>query len=88
MRRLSPAYDINPVTPAQGLHLNISGDDNSLDFELALSVIDFFQLEQTDAEAILGEVRESVAGWQELARELGISRSEQTIMAPAFRPPA
>ena len=41
---LSPAYDINPVTPANGLHLNISDDDNSLDFDLALDVIGFFQL--------------------------------------------
>ena len=81
---LSPAYDINPVTPAQGLHLNISDDDNSLDYDLALSVIDFFQLETAEAEAILNEVRESVAGWQALARELGISRGEQNLMAPAF----
>lgn len=85
---LSPAYDINPVTPAQGLHLNITDDDNSLDFDLALSVIDFFQLQQTEAEAILCEVRQSVAPWRELANELGISRGEQTIMAPAFRLPA
>jgi serine/threonine-protein kinase HipA len=39
---LSPAYDINPVTPANGLHLNITSDDNSLDYGLAFEVIKFF----------------------------------------------
>ena len=36
------AYDINPVTPAHGLHLNITDSDNRLDYELAMDVIEFF----------------------------------------------
>ena len=39
---LSPAYDINPVTTANGLHLNVTDSDNVLDYELAMEVIDFF----------------------------------------------
>jgi serine/threonine-protein kinase HipA len=81
---LSPAYDINPVTPANGLHLNISDDDNRLDFDLAMEVIDFFQLSSLDAEKIKGEVIESVSQWKRVATEVGISRHEQTLMAPAF----
>ena len=81
---LSPAYDINPVTPANGLHLNITGDDNSLDYDLALEVIEFFQLDHSEAEEIKSQVLESVSKWQVIATNTGISRSEQQLMAPAF----
>ena len=81
---LSPAYDINPVTPANGLHLNISDNDNSLDFDLAMEVIDFFQLNEVDAEAIKDKVLTSVAEWQNVAADIGVSRKEQQLMASAF----
>jgi serine/threonine-protein kinase HipA len=41
---LSLAYDINPVSPANGLHLNITYEDNSLNFELAMGVVNFFPI--------------------------------------------
>lgn len=81
---LSPAYDINPVTPSHGLHLNITDDDNRLDYNLAMEVIDFFQLEKNEAEKIKQQVLESVSQWQAVAKHLGISRGEQQLMAPAF----
>lgn len=81
---LSPAYDINPVTPAHGLHLNISDNDNSLNYDLALEVIDFFQLDQAEAQQIKTEVLESVSKWQDVATKVGISRSEQQQMEQAF----
>ena len=84
---LSPAYDINPVTPANGLHLNISDNDNRLDFDLAMSVIDFFMLSAADAEAIKDEVLKSVAQWQSTAASVGIGRNEQQLMSAAFNLP-
>lgn len=81
---LSPAYDINPVTPANGLHLNINDDDNSLDYELAMEVTEFFQLNALEAQTIKDEVMASVGRWQEVATRAGISRNEQKPMAPAF----
>ena len=81
---LSPAYDINPVTPAKGLHLNITENDNSLDYELAMEVIEFFQLEHSEAESIKSQVLKQVGKWQEVASKAGISRGEQQLMAPAF----
>jgi len=81
---LSPAYDINPVTPANGLHLNISDDDNSLSYELAMEVIAFFQLTKSQAEQIKEEVLVSVSQWGSVANVLKISRSEQQQMADAF----
>lgn len=81
---LSPAYDINPVTPANGLHLNISDSDNSLDYNLALEVIEFFQLKKERALEIKKEVLASVSNWQSVANDIGISRNEQKLMEPAF----
>ena len=81
---LSPAYDMSPVTPANGLNLNITDNDNRLDYNLALEVIDFFQLDYSEAEEIKSQVLESVSKWQEAATNAGISRSEQRFMASAF----
>jgi len=81
---LSPAYDVNPVTPANGLHLNITDDDNSLDYDLTMDVIDFFQLGKNEAETIKDEVITAVSNWEAVAKEIGISRSEQQLMAAAF----
>ncbi len=81
---LSPAYDINPVTPATGLHLNITDDDNSLDYALAMDVIDFFQLSQEKAEQVKDEILSAVGTWSDVAAKVGLSRAEQQYMAPAF----
>ncbi len=81
---LSPAYDINPVTPSNGLHLNITDDDNSLNYDLAMAVIDFFQLKKSEAEKIRNEVLASVSQWEAVAKSIGISRNEQQLMSPAF----
>ncbi len=82
---LSPAYDINPVTPAGGLHLNINGSDNSLDYDLAMEVIDFFQLSEKRAINIKNKVLASVSNWKNIAKSIGLSRAEQQIMEPAFK---
>jgi serine/threonine-protein kinase HipA len=81
---LSPAYDINPVTPANGLHLNITDNDNSLNYDLAMEVIEFFQLRKSQAQYLKDEVLASVAQWKTVANSMNISRSEQWQMSGAF----
>ena len=81
---LSPAYDINPVTPTHGLHLNITDSDNRLDYELAMDVIEFFQLDHGQALKIKDEVHASVGKWRAQASAIGLGRSEQNLMEPAF----
>ncbi|WP_019895429.1 type II toxin-antitoxin system HipA family toxin [Hydrogenovibrio halophilus] len=81
---LSPAFDINPVVEGVGLHLNIDDVDNRLDFELAFSVIDYFQLNQATAETIYRQVIDAVDQWPTIAEKLKISRQQQESMAPAF----
>lgn len=82
---LSPAFDINPTTPANGLHLNITDSDNRLDVNLAMHVIDFFQLSLPAAIKIKDQVLNTVSQWPIYANKIGISRSEQQQMAAAFR---
>jgi serine/threonine-protein kinase HipA len=81
---LSPAYDLNPVPDSSGLHLNIDEIDNRLDFNLAFSVIDYFQLSQVEAEGIYREVIESVNQWEKIADALKINPQMRELMAPAF----
>lgn len=83
--RLSPAFDINPVTPAHGLHLNINEMDNSLDFDLALEIIDYFRLNSQEARDIIDQVSQSVKNWRTEAKSIGLSRMEQDLMADAFQ---
>lgn len=83
--QLSPAYDINPDENGMGLKLNISENDNSLDFDLALSVAKYFGLDDAQARAILSEIKSVVSNWQRHATEYGISRMEQELVARAFR---
>ncbi len=84
---LSPAYDINPEPTGTGLHLFISDDDNRLDYELAFSVTEFFQLGEQQAREIYQQVVDAVAGWETLAQTLGIPRAQRQTMASAFNIP-
>jgi serine/threonine-protein kinase HipA len=83
--RLSPAFDINPSIDKEGLALNIDMDNNSLDIDLAKSVGTYFRLEEKEMDSIIEKVRYAVSGWHKLAAEIGIPRSEQTLMAAAFK---
>ncbi len=83
--RLSPVFDINPSTDKNGLALNIDMDNNALDLKLAKSVGVYFRLNENEMNRIIDEVRSSVSSWQKLATEIGIPRSEQNLMATAFR---
>lgn len=82
---LSPAFDINPSIDKDGLALNIDMDSNALDMELAKRAGVYFRLSGKEMKVIIDEVRSSVANWQQVAKEIGISRNEQTLMSAAFR---
>ena len=82
---LSPVYDINPNPLGGGLTLNISSDDNSLDFELALSVAPKFRLDMPKARNVLNEIRKAVGSWNRTALDFKIPRREIESMATAFQ---
>lgn len=81
---LSPAYDLNPSIDKEGLALNIDTDNNTLDFELAISVGEYFRLNKQQMETIIQEVINATRHWKAIAKEIGISRSEQELMEKAF----
>lgn len=83
--RLSPAYDINPSIHKDGLSLTIDEANNALDFDLARSVGQYFQLTNPQMESIIEEVKSSVSQWKKIAQEIGIPRQEQQLMEAAFR---
>jgi serine/threonine-protein kinase HipA len=76
---------MNPDENGAGLKLNISESDNSLDFDLALSVISWFRLAPKKAESMLTAVRRSVSNWRAVANHCHIKKSRQDEMEPAFR---
>lgn len=82
---LSPAYDINPNEMAVGLSLNISADDNALDFDLVKSVANDFRVDPKRANEIIAKIRSEVSGWEKVAEHFGISRSERQRMEKAFK---
>jgi serine/threonine-protein kinase HipA len=82
--RLSPAYDINPSIDKYGLAMNIDLHNNALDFDLARSMGEYFRLTVPQMEEIIDEVKSAVSNWKNIAREIGISRTEQEMMTSAF----
>ena len=82
---LSPAYDMNPDPHSDGLKLNISDVDNTLDLNLALEVGEYFRVGSHRARAIVEEVVAAVKTWRHLAATLKISSLEIQRMEAAFR---
>ena len=83
--QLSPAYDINPSIEKDGLSLTIDANNNSLDFDLAKSVGEYFQLSNLQMEKTLKDIKSVVKNWKVEANKIGISRAEQEMMSGAFR---
>ena len=82
---LSPAYDMNPEPDGIGLKLNISEDENFLDFDLAMNVISYFRISANRAREILDDVKNAVSCWKNTAAQYNISKTEQEMTAAAFR---
>jgi len=82
---LSPAYDINPNENGVGLSLNISEDDNSLDYDLCLSVSEYFRLDLKEAKDHILKTKKEVSKWAEIAAEFNISNREMNLMETAFK---
>ena len=83
--RLSPAYDLNPQPWAGGLALNVDDVSNACNLDLARSVGRYFRLSDRQQTAYIHEVRETVAGWDSVAKKMEIRRSEIERMRVAFK---
>ena len=84
---LSPAYDLNPVPvdiKPRILSTAIDEEDQTASLALALSVAEYFELNEEEAQAIAGEVGRAVSQWRTEATALGITGAECTRMQSAF----
>ena len=82
---LSPMYDVNPDIYGDTLSLNVSADDNSASFELALETAEFYDIGIRDAKGFVADICNTISGgWMKIAAEYGLSRSEITHMNSAF----
>jgi serine/threonine-protein kinase HipA len=84
---LSPAYDLNPMpldVKPRILSTAIDDEDQTASLALALSVAEYFGLDQVDAQRIAGVVGRAVAQWRTEAIRLGISKAECMRMESAF----
>ena len=81
---LSPAFDVNPIPSSRGLSLNISEYSNAPDLELAREVAEKFRVNDKKREAVINKVVKVVSRWQQVAAEIGISRSEVERMENVF----
>lgn len=82
--RLSPAFDINPSIERRELTLAINEVETASDVSIALEASRDYGLALPAAEVVVKQVRTAVSRWRKEASALGISRSEQELMAPAF----
>jgi len=83
--RLAPAYDMNPNPQGTGLTLNVAGNDNRLDLDLALEAAESFRQPLSDAKAQMARIQDAVGRWRQVAKQHRLSKAEQDEMAPAFQ---
>jgi len=81
---LSPAYDLNPSNDRDQLSLAINEVDTVCDVSVAREAHADYGLSKTEADAIIAKTAAAVRRWKSEAARLGIPKSEQELMAPAF----
>lgn len=75
---------MNPSIERTELSLSINEVEAACEVPIALEAAEDYGLTPREAESIVQEVEGAVAGWRELARELGIPKEEQELMSAAF----
>lgn len=86
--RLSPAYDLNPVPlleKTRELATWISEEGPAADLDIARRAAPFFALKESQAEVIIGQVLSALKGWQNTARQLGMSAADIAVYATAIQ---
>ena len=82
--RLSPAFDLNPLLQKPEHDLAIDEAVREPDLDLVKETAPFYRLSEAEARRIIAEVQDAVAGWRELAREIGLRADEIDLLARAF----
>ncbi len=75
---LSPAYDMNP-TLNEYQSLLINSVTNKSDLNILLESCEEYMLGKEAAKKIIGEVKEAVKSWNEMAMRIGIPKREMSL---------
>ena len=82
---LSPMYDVNPSAYGNSLSLNVDSYNNAIDFDIALSVSEMFEVAKDKDEEEIREISSIVeSSWRQIAKDYGIGRGEIERMVAAF----
>jgi hypothetical protein len=82
-----PAYDLNPVPvdiKPRVLATAIDLDDGMASLDLAMSVAGYLDLEDAEARQIARAVGQTVSGWRDAAKRIGLASVQIDRMASAF----
>ncbi len=82
--RLSPAFDVNPNLAKADHVLNLDAVTNRPDLELVVSTASYYDLNESQAQKIILEVKSVVQTWKAQARSLKLSSADIALMEPAF----
>jgi len=82
---LSPLYDVNPIPYGEYLALNVSEDDSTISFELAIDTAEYYGISKREAQKMIEEIAVTVrSNWESLAGSYGLGRGAIEKMRPAF----
>lgn len=82
--RLAPAFDVNPNIDKAEHVLNIDDVDNRPSLQTVLATAVFYGLTEERGQQIIEEVASAVDGWEDLAKRVGIARSDVELTVGAF----
>lgn len=83
--RLSPMYDVNPVSYGSDLSTCVDENDTAIDVELAVSTAEYYGIKITDARRMASEILEIVGkNWENVAARNGLNRKKIERMRGAF----
>lgn len=83
--RLSPLYDVNPIPYGEYLALNVSEDDSSISFDLAIETAEYYGITQKEAVKMVNQISKVVReNWEKTASGYGINRGAIEKMRSAF----
>jgi len=83
--RLAPAFDLNPM-PEMAAH-ELAFDDartQIADLEAIATTARHYRLTTPQAARVISEVKGAVSAWRQVAKDVGIDRDEQELVAAAF----
>jgi serine/threonine-protein kinase HipA len=82
--RLAPAFDLNPVPGKPEHELTLDGNLRRADLAVVRQTAPFYRLADSEADAIINDVRAGLGAWRDEARAAGLGRQELDLLSAAI----